>query len=67
MIISELWRHYESDKRIQWFSPNTLKAYALQLRMLVRDLGDLEISEIPREGKIICSRYSAKKRYNFYF
>ncbi|TCM85306.1 integrase/recombinase XerD [Paenibacillus sp. BK033] len=46
MIISELWHHYESDKRIQGFSPNTLKAYALQLRMMVRDLGDIDISEI---------------------
>lgn len=46
MIISELWRQYESDKQIQGFSPNTLKAYALQLKMLVRELGDLEISEI---------------------
>ncbi|WIV19566.1 tyrosine-type recombinase/integrase [Paenibacillus polygoni] len=46
MILSELWRHYEADKRIQGFSPNTLKAYALQLRMLVTDLGDIDISEV---------------------
>jgi hypothetical protein len=46
MISSELWRHYEADKRIQEFSPNTLRAYALQLKMLVTDLGDVEISEI---------------------
>ncbi|MBD7968703.1 tyrosine-type recombinase/integrase [Paenibacillus gallinarum] len=46
MILSELWHHYEADKRIQGFSPNTLKAYALQLRMLVTDLGDIDISEV---------------------
>lgn len=46
MILSELWQAYESDKRIQGFSSNTLKAYALQLRILVKELGDLDISEI---------------------
>lgn len=46
MILSELWRQYEADKRIQGFSPNTLKAYALQLKMLVTELGDLNISEV---------------------
>ncbi|WP_240420064.1 tyrosine-type recombinase/integrase [Paenibacillus periandrae] len=45
MILSELWRQYEADKRIQGFSPNTLKAYSLQLKMLVTDLGDIDISE----------------------
>ncbi len=42
MILSELWRLYEADKRIQGFSPSTLKAYALQFKMLVRELGDLD-------------------------
>lgn len=28
MILSELWRLYETDKRIQGFRPKTLKAYA---------------------------------------
>ncbi|WP_379141213.1 tyrosine-type recombinase/integrase [Paenibacillus sp. sgz500992] len=46
MILSELWFHYETDKRIQGFSPNTLLAYALQLRMLVAELGDIDISGI---------------------
>ncbi|WP_338113331.1 hypothetical protein [Paenibacillus artemisiicola] len=39
MNLSELWHHYESDKRIQGFSANTLKAYSLQLKMLVTELG----------------------------
>ncbi|WP_010495289.1 tyrosine-type recombinase/integrase [Paenibacillus elgii] len=44
MILSELWN--EADKRIQGFSPNTLRAYALQLKMLVKDLGDVDISGV---------------------
>lgn len=46
MILSELWRLYETDKRIQGFSPKTLKAYALQHKMLMNELGDLDITEI---------------------
>lgn len=30
MNLRELWRLYEADKRIQGFSPKTLKAYILQ-------------------------------------
>ncbi|MDR6718195.1 integrase [Paenibacillus sp. 2003] len=46
MILSELWNQYEADKRIQGFSPNTLRAYALQQKMLVLDLGDVDISGV---------------------
>ncbi|MFB0844970.1 site-specific integrase [Paenibacillus oleatilyticus] len=46
MILSELWNHYEADKRIQGFSQNTLRAYVLQLKMLVKDLGDIDISGV---------------------
>jgi len=46
MNISELWRLYEADKRIQGFSPSTLKAYALQFKILLRELGDLNTSEV---------------------
>ncbi|MBP1991514.1 tyrosine-type recombinase/integrase [Paenibacillus eucommiae] len=46
MNLSELWRVYEADKRIQGFSPKTLKPYVLQHKMLMLELGDLEISEI---------------------
>lgn len=58
MILSELWRQYETDKRIQGFSPNTLKAYSLQLKMLVTELGDLDISEITL---ILLKEYLAKQ------
>lgn len=46
MNLNELWRLYEADKRIQGFSPHTLKAYALQLRILIRELSDLNIGEV---------------------
>jgi site-specific recombinase XerD len=58
MILSELWQAYESEKRIQGFSPNTLKAYGLQLRILIKELGDLNISEITQQ---LLKEYLAKQ------
>ncbi|MCM3625759.1 tyrosine-type recombinase/integrase [Paenibacillus glycanilyticus] len=46
MLISDLWSLYEADKRIQGFSTNTLRAYGLQLKILVKELGDLNITEV---------------------
>lgn len=46
MNLSELWRLYETDKHIQGFSQKTLKAYALQHKMLRLELGDLDLTEI---------------------
>ncbi|WP_261305978.1 tyrosine-type recombinase/integrase [Paenibacillus andongensis] len=46
MKLDELWMLYEADKRILGFSPHTLKAYSLQLKMLIREIGNLEIEEI---------------------
>jgi len=46
MKLNDLWKLYEADKRILGFSKHTLKAYALQLKILVREIGDLEIEEI---------------------
>lgn len=46
MKLSELWHLYEADKRIQEYSPRTLKAYVLQNKMLITELGDPEIAEI---------------------
>ncbi|PQP88614.1 integrase [Paenibacillus sp. AR247] len=47
MYLSELWKLYEADKRIQGFSPKTLKAYSLQHKMLMLELGGLVIMGIP--------------------
>ncbi|WP_332249114.1 phage integrase SAM-like domain-containing protein [Paenibacillus zanthoxyli] len=46
MNLSELWSLYEADKRIQGFSPKTLKAYALQHKMLMLELGNLNVTEV---------------------
>ncbi|MNO35235.1 hypothetical protein D3C76_252830 [compost metagenome] len=46
MNLNELWSLYEADKRIQGFSPKTLKAYALQHKMLVLELGNLDVTEV---------------------
>lgn len=46
MKLNDLWLMYEADKRILGFSPFTLKAYFLQLKMLIGELGDLEIEEV---------------------
>jgi site-specific recombinase XerD len=46
MNLKDLWKMYEADKRILGFSQHTLKAYNLQLKILLREIGDLEIEEI---------------------
>lgn len=49
MKISEAWELYEADKRIQGYSPHTLKSYSIQKNLLIRYLGDLSINEITYE------------------
>ncbi|XEC94474.1 site-specific integrase [Paenibacillus tarimensis] len=46
MKLMDLWMLYEADKRILGFSPHTLKAYSLQLKVLIREIGNLEIEEV---------------------
>jgi hypothetical protein len=46
MKMNELWTMYETDKRILGFSSHTLKAYYLQLKMLIREIGNLEIEDV---------------------
>jgi integrase/recombinase XerD len=46
MKLMDLWMLYEADKRILGFSPHTLKAYSLQLNVLIREIGNLEIEEV---------------------
>ncbi|MDQ0899894.1 tyrosine-type recombinase/integrase [Paenibacillus sp. V4I7] len=46
MKLDELWMLYEADKRILGYSPHTLKAYFLQLKMLIREMGNLELEEV---------------------
>jgi site-specific recombinase XerD len=46
MTLKDLWMLYEADKRILGFSTHTMKAYFLQLNMLIREIGNVEIEEI---------------------
>ncbi|MDQ0230681.1 tyrosine-type recombinase/integrase [Metabacillus malikii] len=43
MLLSKAWESYESDKRIEGFSQQTLKAYQLQVQLLIRYFGDVDI------------------------
>lgn len=58
MNLSELWKFYEADKRFQGFSQHALKTYSLQLKMLVSELGDLEIEVITLQ---VLKEYLAKQ------
>jgi hypothetical protein len=60
MTLKDLWMLYEADKRILGFSTHTMKAYFLQLKMLVRELGDLEIEEISLK---LLKDYFARDKY----
>lgn len=46
MLLSKVWESYEADKRIEGFSPQTLKAYRLQAMLLILYFNDLNIGEI---------------------
>lgn len=49
MLLSKAWETYESDKRIEGFSPQTLKAYQLQVNLLIRHFEDVEIDLLSTE------------------
>lgn len=46
MKISECYTAYESDKRLEGYSPHTLKAYRLQAQLLIRAIGDVDLAQI---------------------
>lgn len=46
MRLSELWNIYEADKRLLGYSQYTLKGYAIQARLLVNYLGNIDIEEL---------------------
>ncbi|MFP3126350.1 tyrosine-type recombinase/integrase [Ectobacillus funiculus] len=46
MLLSQAWETYESDKRIEGFSPQTLKAYKLQSGLLIRFFNDVQLDTI---------------------
>ncbi|MEH7336786.1 tyrosine-type recombinase/integrase [Neobacillus drentensis] len=46
MLLSKAWETYESYKRIEGFSPQTLKAYKLQATLLIRYFKDVKLNTI---------------------
>ena len=49
MLLSKTWELYESDKRIEGFSPQTLKAYKLQSKLLIHFFNDVNIESLTTE------------------
>ena len=49
MLLSEAWSAYEADKRLAGYSPVTLKSYRLQVNLLIRDIGDIELEDVTFE------------------
>ena len=43
MLLSKAWTSFETNKRIEGFSPQTLKAYQLQSLLLIGYFKDVEI------------------------
>jgi integrase/recombinase XerD len=46
LLLSKAWETYKSDKRIEGFSPQTLKAYRLQSILLIRYFDHVKIESI---------------------
>jgi integrase/recombinase XerD len=46
MKLSKAWESYEADKRIEGFSPQTLKAYRLQSKLLINYFSDVSIDTL---------------------
>lgn len=44
MLLSEAWEKYQSDKKIEGYSPLTLKMYGFQYKLLKRYLGNLSFA-----------------------
>jgi len=41
MLLSEAWEQYQLDKKIEGYSPLTLKTYCFQYNLLLRYFGDI--------------------------
>jgi integrase/recombinase XerD len=46
MHLTKAWESYEADKRIEGFSPQTLKAYKLQVKLLINFFSDVNIDTL---------------------
>jgi integrase/recombinase XerD len=61
LLLSKTWETYESDKRIEGLSPQTLKAYRLQAVSLIRYFNDVNLKTITT---IQLKEYLAKSNKN---
>ncbi|MBS4176929.1 site-specific integrase [Lederbergia citrea] len=50
LLLSEAWKAYETDKRIEGFSRYTIKAYGIQAKLLVLYFKDAEIATLNTEN-----------------
>lgn len=50
MLLSEAWEKYQFDKRIEGYSPLTLKMYGFQCNLLKRYFGDVIMGDITTEN-----------------
>lgn len=62
MLLSKAREIYESDKRIEGFSQQTLKAYKLQVLLVIRYFEDVKLETINTTIKI--KEYLAKSSEN---
>ncbi|MDQ0413365.1 MULTISPECIES: hypothetical protein, partial [Mesobacillus] len=60
MLLSTAWKSYKADKRIEGFSPYTLKAYGIQAKLLIGYFNDQKIDSVDTEGlkKYLVLNYS---------
>ncbi|MBA9029431.1 tyrosine-type recombinase/integrase [Peribacillus huizhouensis] len=49
MLLSEAWKKYQQDKKIEGYSALTLKTYCFQYNLLLRFFGDIDMSGISTE------------------
>ncbi|MUV37867.1 putative tyrosine recombinase XerC-like [Lentibacillus sp. JNUCC-1] len=50
MLLSEAWEKYQSDKRIEGYSPLTLKMYGYQYRLLKRYFDELQMEKFTTDN-----------------
>jgi site-specific recombinase XerD len=49
MLLSEAWEKYQQDKKIEGYSPLTLKTYCFQYNLLLRFFSDIDMSKFTTE------------------
>jgi len=49
MLLSEAWKKYQQDKKIEGYSLLTLKTYRFQYNLLLRFFGDIDMNEFSTE------------------